>query len=325
MSVPATLSDACVVATSSTPPTDSASVVITSTVDPRNASHPTTWGERFLFALAADTVLHVDCRGQPLTERAGPYSVRDVGRATFLLEPVAGARGPRLTIRVATAASARDLIAAGADLLLTETPTLAAYAATRPEVISLRLGWNRTWVALTALPGGLGLDSSSSLRASMVRDVVPADARVAEGPGWWVDSTRCGAPVTRPEAAAPSPVSSRVVYPREEPIARALAERLVALVGAGTVATGLTPNAFESALQTGTELAYVFPLERRPIDSCQSVARLMAAAPWLARLPDGPRAITPLVDTRLLAVVKRDRLNLTLAADSTIVILPPHP
>ena len=276
-------------------------------------------------SMTPDTVPRVDCRGQPLTERAGPYSVRDVGRATFLLEPVAGARGPRLTIRVATEASARDVIYAGTDLVLTETPTLAAYAATRPEVISLRLGWNRTWVALTALPGGLGLDSSSSLRASLARDVVPADARVAEGPGWWVDSTRCGAPVTRPETAAPSPGSSHVVYPREEPIARALAERLVALVGAGTVATGIAPNAFESALQAHTELAYVFPLERRPTDACQSLARLMAAAPWVARLPEGLRAITPLVDTRLLAVVKRGRLNLTLAADSTMAILPPHP
>ena len=324
-SVPATSSDACVVTTSSTPPTDSATLVITSTVDVRNAAHPTTWGERFLFELASDTVPRVDCRGRPLTERAGPYAVRDVGRATFLLEPVAGARGPRLTIRVATEASARDVIDAGADLLLTETPALAAYAATQPDVISLRLGWDRTWVALTAEPGGLGLDSSSSLRASLARDVVPADARVAEGPGWWMDSTLCGFRVWRPDFTALSFVRSRVVYSREEPIARALAERLVALLGAGTVATGLVPNAFESALQSPMEVAYIFPVERRPTDACQSLARVMAASRWLARSPQGPRAITPLVDTRLLAVVKRGRLNVTLASDSTIVILPPHP
>jgi hypothetical protein len=305
--------DTCVLGTVSSP-ADSASVVLTSPVDVRNAPHATTWGERFVFDLA-DTAARRDCHGRPVNDAAGPYRIRDLGSSTLLLEPIGGARGPRLTIHSATETSVRDLVDTGVDLLLTDSPALATYAATRGDVTSMPLGWDRTWVVATPR-GSLAIDSSVAFRSGLARDVVRADARASEGPHWWSDTTGCGTPTVR--SALASSGTSRVVYPRDEPVGRALAERLVAVLGGRATAAGLAPNTFTSALVSGSELAYVFPLRRMTLDRCQSMHELFGSAAWL-----GSRgAITPLIDTRLRAVAKRDRLNLTFTWDSTVAIAP---
>jgi len=297
---------------------DSASVVVTSPVNVQNAPRPPTWGERFVFDLADDTAARLDCRGRPTSDAAGPYRIRDVGRSTLLLEPIPGASGPRLTIHSATEVSARDLVDGGVDLLLTDSPTLAAYAGTRADVTSLPLGWDRTWVVATPR-GSLPIDSSSAFRAGLARDAVRADARAAEGPYWWTDTTGCVAPTAR--SALASMGTPRVVYPRDEAVARALAERLVAILGGGATAAGLAPNAFASALAAGSEQAYVFPLRRMPRDRCRSLAELLGSAAWL-----GAQGTTvPLIDTRLHAVVRRNRLTLRLTWDSTVAIVSARP
>ena len=284
----------------------------------RHAPRATTWGEQFVFRFTGDTAARLDCHRKPLPEAAGPYRPRDVGRSTLLLEPAAGARGPRLTIHSATEASARDLVDAGVDLLLTDSPALAAYAATRGDVVSVPLGWDRTWVFATPR-SELSIDSSAVFRAGLARDAVRADARAAEGPYWWADTTGCNAPAVRSPLASTG--TSRVVYPRDEGVARALAERLVAILGGRATAAGLAPNAFESALMSGGEMAYVMPLPRMTLDRCRAVNELLAAGSWL-----GMRgALTPLIDTRLRAVVRRNGLNLDFAYDSTVIIVAARP
>ena len=309
--------DACLVTTSSAT-VDSASVVLTSPVNVQNAPRATTWGERFVFDLANDSAAKLDCRGRTLADAAGPYRIRDIGRTTLLLEPISGAHGPRLTIHSATEANARDLVDAGTDLLLTDSPTLAAYAGTRGDVTSVPLGWDRTWVVATPR-GSLAVDTSQAFRAGLARDAVRADARAAEGPHWWADTTGCAALTVR---SAPASVGTpSVAYPRDEPVARALAERLVAMLGDRVTATGLTPNAFATALASGSEQAYVFPLRRATRDRCRSIAELYGSAAWLG----APGTVVPLIDTRLRAVVRRDRLSLRLTWDSTIAIVAGHP
>ena len=297
---------------------DSASVVVTSPVTLQNAPRPTTWGERFVFDLADDAAVRLDCRGRPTPDAAGPYRIRDVGRSTLLLEPISGAHGPRLTIHSASEANARDLVDGGVDLLLTDSPTLAAYAGTRGDVTSLPLGWDRTWVVATPR-GSLTVDSSQAFRAGLARDAVRADARAANGPYWWTDTTSCSAPTVR--SALVSTGTPNVVYPREDAVARALAERLVAILGGRATAVGLAPNAFASALTSGSEQAYVFPLRRTTRDRCRSIAELFGSAAWLG----AEGAIAPLIDTRLRAVVRRDRLALRLTWDSTVAIVAGHP
>lgn len=310
-------SDACAITGSATT-ADSVAIVVTSPVDMRNVPRATTWGERFVFRLAGDAGAALDCRRRPMTEPAGPYHARDVGHSTLLLEPAPGARGPRLTIHSASEASARDLVDAGVDLLLTDSPALAAYAGTRADVTSVPLGWDRTWGFATPRRE-VSIDSSAAFRAGLARDAVRADARPADGPFWWADTTGCGAPGVRSPLASTG--TSRVVYPRDEPVARALAERLVAILGGRATVAGLTPNAFQSALMAGGEMAYVIPLQRMTLDRCRAVNDLLAVAPWL-----GARGtITPLIDTRLRAVARRDRLRLDFGWDSSVVIVPARP
>ena len=310
-------SNACALVTSATT-LDSASIVVTSPVDPRNAPNAMTWGERFVFRLLRDTSTELDCHRRPMNEAVGPYRVRDAGRSTLLLETVPGARGPRLTIHSATEARARDLVDAGVDLLLTDSPALAAYAETRGDVASVPLGWDRTWVFATPRTE-LSIDSSAAFRAGLARDAVRADARAAEPPYWWADTTGCNTPALR--SPPTSTRTSRVVYPRDEPVARALAERLVAVLGGRATVAALAPNAFQSALMSGAEMAYVLSLQRMTLDRCRSVNDLLARVPWLA----AGDALTPLIDTRVHAVVRRDRLNLVLAWDSTVAIVAPRP
>lgn len=296
---------------------ESATVVVTSPVALAHAPRAATWGERFVFDLAYDSPTRLDCRGASLGGVA--FGVREVDRSTFILEPAAGASLPRLTVRSATEADARDMIDAGIDLLLTDSPALAAYAATRSDVSSVPLGWNRTWVAVTARPADVALDTSVAFRASLARDVVRADARPATEPLTWID--RAGCPAAFGGAGVVFTASRRVLYPRDEPVARALAERIVALIGRGATAIGLAPNALASSLHYGSDLAYVLPVQFSPRDGCRRIDELVAAAPWL----NSPGLITPLIDTRLRAVVRRDRLNLTFTWDSTLTIAPAHP
>jgi len=313
---PLPASDACII-TASSAAVDSASVVVTSPVTLQNAPRPTTWGERFVFDLA-DTAARLDCRGRPTPDAAGPYRIRDIGPSTLLLEPITGARGPRLTIHSASEANARDLVDGGVDLLLTDSPTLAAYAATRADVTQLPLGWDRTWVVATPR-GSLAVDTSQAFRAGLARDAVRADARAGEGPYWWTDTAGCVAPTVR-SALAPASTHG-IVYPRDDAVARSLAERLVAILGGRATAVGLAPNAFASALTSGSEQAYVLPLPRATRDRCRSIAELFGTTTWLGV----QGAIVPLVDTRLRAVVRRDRLALRFTWDSTVAIVAPHP
>jgi len=314
---PLPASDACLV-TAPSAAVDSASIVVTSPVNVQNAPHATTWGERFVFDLVSDTIARLDCHGRPARDAAGPYRIREVRRSTVLAEPIAGARGPRLTIHSATEANARDLVDAGVDLLLTDSPTLAAYAGTRGDVTSLSLGWDRTWVVATPR-GALAVDTSQAFRAGLARDAVRADARAAEGPYWWADTTGCVVPTG--QSAPASTGTQSVVYPREDAVARALAERLVAILGDRATAMGLAPNAFASALMAGLEQWYVFALPRMTRDRCRSDAELFGSAAWLR----AQGAIVPLIDTRLRAVVRRDRLTLRFTWDSTLAVVAGHP
>jgi hypothetical protein len=301
--------------------------------------------------------------GTPWPEGTGAYRVRDPGlasppgagsgRVTVALEPVLVAGGPRLTIHSVGATDARDLIDAGTDLLLTEDPSLAAYASARPDVASIPLAWDRTFALLAPKRTPAVTDSvtdpaavearTRSLRSALARDAVRLDARAAEGPYWWSDVSHCGTLPTPRRITGNIRPSSRVVFRRDEPAARALAERLVALAGIGrggardtslallapelaragpgVTAAALAPDAFDAALSAGNELAFVVALPRRSLAPCGDAERLLATIPWLgagsSRL-DLAGAVAPLVDTRLRAVVRRDRLGLTATWDSTV-------
>jgi hypothetical protein len=310
----------CAAAPSPTTPIDSAVVVVASPVDLSNAPRATTFGETFIFGLTRETGGLTDCRGNALGTGGvpAPYVARAAGSTTIILDPATPEIRPRITVISATEARARDLADVGVDLLITDSPSLATYAATRPDAISIPLGYDRTWVIALPRPGALAVDSSSASRESLARDVVRADARAALGPFWWNDLTGCS---TTSRPATPGRTTSRVVYKLDEPVAKALAERVVALAGNRVTVAGLAPNAFASTLRAGNELAYVLPLDRSTHDRCRSVNDLLSTAEWLGM----PGSIVPLVDTRLRAVARRGRLNLVFTRDSSITIVPTQP
>jgi hypothetical protein len=290
--------------------------VLTSPVDLTNAPRATTFGEIFVFGLVGEGRNLMDCRGNALG--AASYTARGAGPSRITLDPFRPGTLPRLTVLIATETRARDLADAGVDLLITDSPSLATYAATRPDGISIPLGYNQTWVIALPRQGTLAIDSTGAFRQSLARDVVRADARPAAGPYWWGDATACS---TTPSPVAAGRGTSRVVYSLGDPVAKALAERVVALAGNGVTVSGLAPSAFKSALQAGNELAYVLPLERSTHDRCRSVDDLLSNAGWLGT----PGSIIPLVETRLRAVARRGRLNLVFTRDSSITIIPTSP
>jgi hypothetical protein len=290
---------------------------VTSPIDLANAPRATTFGETFVFGLTRAGADSTDCRGNALG--AASYQARAAGPSTIALDPARPDVRPRITVLTASETRARDLADAGADLVITDSPALATYAAGRPDAISIPLGYDRTWVVAFPRLGALAIDTSLTFRESLSRDVVRADARAAAGPFWWSDLAGC--PTTTPRPANPGRGTSRIVYSLAEPVAKALAERVVALSGNGVTAAGLAPNAFKSALRAGNELAYALPLERSARDRCRQVSDLLASADWLG----GAGSVVPLVDTRLRAVARRGRLNLVFTRDSAITIIPSSP
>lgn len=218
-----------------------------------------------------------------------------------------------IRIRIDPDADPRDLLDAGADLLLTGDPETVEYADLRPALSTRPLPWSRRYMVVLATPLSTGetvAAPSATFLEGLARDVARQEARPATGAGCLL---------------APLPLSrttgggSRIGYDPEDPTARALAERLVALAAA-SARNGVTEDALRSvgladappdlvAVPTGSDAAEALqPGERARL---LGVARRPDAACGGPAISD-PR-IVPLVDTRR-RVVSRGA-PLTLAVD----------
>ncbi|MBA3316627.1 MAG: hypothetical protein H0T50_00850 [Gemmatimonadales bacterium] len=192
----------------------------------------------------------------------------------------------------------RDALDAGADILRTSDPAVLEYARSRNDFTVHPLPWSRTYV-LVVPPGGDGLTDlipgdSAAFRAGLARDAVHAEARAAEPPFWWSDVGPCPAIETR-EPTPDQPGANRIGYAREDPVARALAERVVALSDRSmTPAGGLPARLLAASLRDGVGRAYVVPVPRTALVPCRELAR------W----PVGS-VLVPLIDTRMSAIVRR--------------------
>jgi hypothetical protein len=243
--------------------------------------------------------------------------------------PAAPAAESGLQFLVAPAGDGRDLLDAGIDLLLTRDPAVLSYAATLAQFETRPLPWTRTYVFVTpenAAPSPLTADA----RRALAEDAVRGEARGADTV-WWEDLSGCG-PVAEP-APAPALTSTRIVYDGSDPVARDLAERIVALSVArrtdalavvgdllrsprtGLQATGLAGPVLETALARGNEAGYLLALRRPPVGRCAEMRALAARAPWIA-----PAALVPLVETRHQAIVRRGRAGLTVEGDGIVTI-----
>jgi extracellular solute-binding protein (family 5) len=214
---------------------------------------------------------------------------------------------PFIQFQVARHGDPRDAIDRGVDLAVTRDPAVVEYVAGRPDILTYPLPWSRTYILLQptgAQPIG-GVSGVDSLRRSLARDAVPAEARPAELP-FWTDRLSTCAALAHAERREGS--SSRVVYPRGDEVARGLAERIVALSGdAQFKAAPLAPADFAAALGREAERAYVVPTPRHTLSPCRE------SAGWPV-----PAFIQPLIDTRATAIVRRGASPLSVDWDGTI-------
>jgi hypothetical protein len=236
-----------------------------------------------------------------------------LGRADrFLIARPQSSAGPT-EFRVEPGTDPRDALDRGADLLVTRDPSLVDYGSGRSELAPFPLPWSRTYVLVWSReqPDELTVDlSAPAVRSSLARDAVRASARAAEPPYWWTDRNQC------PDSSTISPAtpSPRIVYSKDDEVARRLAERIVALARTGSSlrAVGLDSDAFAGAVESGADRAYVVGLPRQTVVPCRDALR------W----PAGARLL-PLIDTRAYAIIRKGTRPLTVDWDGTLRIVDP--
>jgi hypothetical protein len=128
--------------------------------------------------------------------------------------------GDRMTFVIHTIdpRTARDALDAGIDVLITADPRAVAYAATRADYVSVPLQWRTRYVL------ALATEADTTRVGELRRDLVTAvraDARPA-GPHGCADSAAR-------DTLAHTRDRRRIGYADDDSVARALAERLVAL------------------------------------------------------------------------------------------------
>ncbi len=263
----------------------------------------------------ADPALAVFRRlpGRDWPTGTGDYTA-DTSGGRVILAPFLGMGRPVIVLRLLGATDARDWIDRGVDLLVTDDPAALSYAASRPELVTRSLPWDRTYVLLAP---GVPPPVTLAWREGLARDAVRIEARPAAIPMWLTAFPACVGPL--PAGAALSTGSRPLIaFPRDDPTARDLAGRLVALEGAGggppVRVAGLGPGELAAALATGQSAQFVIPLPRDTPVPCRAVRQLVARAPWLTLATQ----VVPLVETRRQVVWRRGAAAFTVDWDGTV-------
>jgi hypothetical protein len=282
---------------------------------------------------------------EPATGRVngtGSYGADGVARQARTPDSASMTELPRLVVLPMAplrGADARDMLDRDVDVMFTSDPAGARYAAEQEGLAVYPLPPDRTYSIVT--PRGVHNDSTvgsavRAVRASLARDVVQVPARPASGPWWWTDATPCALVEAVGITESPA-VSPRVAYRADDPVARAIAERLVSLASRAndTVANrllgttnGTAPDAlgaealdardFAQALRDRTRTAFIIAVPIRPLARCGALADLAAAMPWAVShgLIDSA-FVTPLVDAGGWAVVRRGAVGISVDWEGT--------
>jgi hypothetical protein len=332
---------------------DSLRVFVTETLDPDDAPWPYTTGERVIFPMlyreagrkpceavpeGLIIVFPKDARTQvdspvpsptPWPATTGPYTIAMAADTVLDLRPREPRTAPRLRVTSIAPRLGRDALDAGADVVITSDPSTIAYAAVQPDLASVPLPWDNLYVLIQPGPRTHGaLDSSLAIQKDLATGALRVEARPAADGGGWLE---CPPVLPLQRLDDSSRMTARIVFDKTDGVARALSERLVALVAARSFqlaslagalsaadslrAVGLDTAAFRRSLADGREAAYVtrLPLDRHT--TCVALADLRLHTSWLSPLRAIGEHVTPLVETRSRAIVRRDRVGLS--ADST--------
>jgi hypothetical protein len=253
----------------------------------------------------------------------GPFEPTDSAGSVLLVPAQTSTATSRILVRP-VAGDPRNAIDAGIDLIVTADPAALDYARSHPAFAVVPLAWDVTYVMLIARTSG-GPDSGRPAVPALVleelaRDALRVDARVAQPPIEWAESYECSS-AGRPTGRR----SDRVIHSDGDGAARALAERLVALLtrpGASDdwmtiliperrdrlVAAGLNGDAFAAALRAGGDAAYIVPLARAGAEPCAQIG-----------LAHGAVRVLPLVETRTSVIVRRGLMGIETDARGTLL------
>jgi hypothetical protein len=303
----------------------------------------------------------------------GPYRMAalDSNTRMLLTEAQTGgdSRRPPIRLELVSGQDLRDVIDEGYDLLVTDDVRVLDYARAQPQYLVVPLQWDRTHVVLSPRrvrspgvePGDAQRHLPRPMLEEMARDVVRSEARASEPPYWWSELGSCDAAdfgqlESRASRRGEPGGTQRIVYRTDDPVARDLAERLVALgassddveilasLGIGSelaagisqgesrlLATGLDPATYDRAIGSGDDLVYILALPRKVTAPCQAAAELLEGVPWLLPNSDAVQSdlrlltgsIEALVDTRKQAVARRGRVGLWIGWDGTPLLYRP--
>jgi hypothetical protein len=319
-------------------------IAVTDAISPSDAPLPRTDAERVIFPLLYTPSATVACHDRPTgvwPATTGRYEVVAAVDTALDLAPRRSTLGPVLHVSRIRADAGRDALDGGTDVLITSDATTIAYAAARADFVNLPLPWGREYVLIQpAPPANVDRDTARALDSDLAADAVRVEARGVDDPQWGEVLAACdtaarpaqvGAPDTPHASAARGTVSpdgaplvNRIVYTANDAVARALSERLVALANAHDTrltalaptltalqpvrASGLDTTQMRALLAAGHDVAYVASIDVTGI--CRDVATVVSDAPWVARDTQGLReAITPLIETRARAIVRRGRVG----------------
>ena len=254
----------------------------------------------------------------------GPWKLRPDMSGSRLFATAKVRNGERvLSFDLRPGADPRDLLDAAAQLLVTRDRGAIAYAAGLSGWTDVPLGWDRLYLLLSPAAASSDPMVVAPIRAELARDALrgegrPADSTLAQ----WVLSCTGASDGGPPPGVAVG--RRRVIYPREDAVARLLAERLVAraesdlatLLGfpavvAGTTVTavGLAPESFTRAVTEREDLAVVMPLFPYGAFDCGP----------LAALGDGWGLVEPLVETRAHALVRTGAAQVVNDRDGLVI------
>jgi len=277
----------------------------------------------------------------PWPAPTGVYGIADATPTTLDLIPRVPHTRPRVHVSEVAPRQGRDALDAGADVVITSDAKTIAYADAQPDLASVPLLWDNVYVLIE--PGiRIARDSDSVLavKADLARYALRVEARPADDSATreLLIGPRLDGGVIDPAFTPRPPSMTRVVYDQDDDVARALSERLVALVAAHTFrlaalenhpgsartirAAGLDSTSFFDALRGASEAAYVIALPLDRLVGYDAASTLMWDAKWLFAGDDSPtNHITPLVETRARAIVRRVRVGLSRDSAGAVSLL----
>ncbi len=278
----------------------------------------------------------------PWPAPTGVYGIADATVTTLDLLPRTSRAGPHIHVSMVAPRQGRDALDAGADAVVTSDAKTIAYAAAQSDLVSVPLSWDKVYVLIEPqFRVSADRDSMLAVTTDLAKYALRVEARPADDS----DATRelIACPTIGPDAGPSGishcqPSANRVVYEQDDDVARALSERLVALAAAHTFrlaalednpklarsvrAAGLDTALFRDALGGASDAAYVFSLPRDLLVGCDAVGMLRLDAEWLFARGDSPtNHITPLVETRARAIVRRGRVGLSGDSAGTVSLI----